>query len=288
MNKKSILSILLILIFGCSVWWFTSRNNTQEPAQETVSASPSVSASPTATPKLIPAPISITSPKYNELVDGVITVTGRARIFENQFSVQLKDTAGNVLYRQDAVMSDAKEAGVFGNYSVKIPVPLSDSSVVNVNPIYKIEVFSYSPKGDGSFEGYASVQVKLKSLDISRVYVAYTVGDDCEKVALYPREVVKSSQIIYMTLIELLKGPNSIDLGLGATNNIPAGVRINSYRQIGNTAYVDFDQTLQQGVAGSCRVLAIRSQITNTLKQFLGISNVVISIDGKTEGILQP
>ncbi len=54
------------------------------------------------------------------------------------------------------------------------------------------------------------------------------------------------------------------------------------------TASVDFDEQLAYRVGGSCRVAAIRSQITETLKQFPGVKEVVISINGKTEDILQP
>ncbi len=53
-------------------------------------------------------------------------------------------------------------------------------------------------------------------------------------------------------------------------------------------AYVDFDKTLDQNVAGSCRVIAIRAEITQTLKQFPNVNDVIISIDGRTEDILQP
>ena len=52
--------------------------------------------------------------------------------------------------------------------------------------------------------------------------------------------------------------------------------------------YVDFSKELGIGVAGSCRVEAIRSQITETLKQFKNVENVIISIEKETENILQP
>jgi len=45
---------------------------------------------------------------------------------------------------------------------------------------------------------------------------------------------------------------------------------------------------LQYQVGGSCRVSAIRAQIIETLKQFSTVKNVVISINGRTEDILQP
>jgi len=45
---------------------------------------------------------------------------------------------------------------------------------------------------------------------------------------------------------------------------------------------------LEEAVGGSCRVTAIRSQIEQTLKQFSTVQSVIISIDNRTEDILQP
>lgn len=127
-----------------------------------------------------------------------------------------------------------------------------------------------------------------KPTETSTIYAAFLTNDDCNTVTLYPREIIKTPQFVYMSIAELLKGPTSDEKNKGATTQIPVGVKINSFRQVGSTAYVDFDQTLQQGIIGSCRVQAIRSQITSTLKQFFGLTNVLISIDGKTDNILQP
>ncbi|PIP22172.1 MAG: hypothetical protein COX38_02115, partial [Candidatus Nealsonbacteria bacterium CG23_combo_of_CG06-09_8_20_14_all_39_25] len=48
------------------------------------------------------------------------------------------------------------------------------------------------------------------------------------------------------------------------------------------------DEQLEFQVGGSCKVSAIRAQITQTLKQFPTVDEVVISINGRTEDILQP
>ncbi|HPP18950.1 MAG TPA: GerMN domain-containing protein, partial [Candidatus Dojkabacteria bacterium] len=53
-------------------------------------------------------------------------------------------------------------------------------------------------------------------------------------------------------------------------------------------ARVDFSKELEEGVAGSCKVESIRAQIEETLKQFDNIDSVIISVEGKVEGILQP
>ena len=54
------------------------------------------------------------------------------------------------------------------------------------------------------------------------------------------------------------------------------------------TLLVDFDPQLEFQVGGSCRVAAISSQIRQTLMQFPTVKSVIISIDGRTEDILQP
>ena len=53
-------------------------------------------------------------------------------------------------------------------------------------------------------------------------------------------------------------------------------------------ARADFSEGLQQGVGGSMRVLGIRQQIETTLMAIPGITSVILSVEGETEGILQP
>lgn len=113
---------------------------------------------------------------------------------------------------------------------------------------------------------------------------------DCSKVYPASRTIPKTPAVARAALEELLKGPTEQEKADGYLSNIiNSGVKIQSLTidQQG-TAKVDFDETLERGVGGSCRVAAIRSQITNTLKQFPTVKNVIISIDGRTEDILQP
>ena len=80
--------------------------------------------------------------------------------------------------------------------------------------------------------------------------------------------------------------PITIDPG-GTT--IPSGARLKSVAaDAEGIVRADFATTLDRGVGGSCRVAAIREQITRTLKQFPEVRDVVISVNGRTEDILQP
>ncbi len=110
---------------------------------------------------------------------------------------------------------------------------------------------------------------------------------NCEKVYSVERQVFKNKAMI-QALEELLKGPTVEEQEKGYLTNINPGVNINSLVVENNIAKVNFDEQLGYQVGGSCRVMAIRSQITGTLVQFSEINDVVISIDGRTEDVLQP
>jgi spore germination protein GerM len=115
------------------------------------------------------------------------------------------------------------------------------------------------------------------------------MGNDCSQVFAVERELTATQNLERAALEELLRGPTAAERNQGYTTNIPSGAQIQSFAvDAAGTARVDFDQRLEQGVAGSCRVMAIRSEITQTLLQFPNISSVVISINGRTEDILQP
>jgi len=86
----------------------------------------------------------------------------------------------------------------------------------------------------------------------------------------------------------LLEGPTRTEYDEGYYTNLNPDVKIQRLAIENGLAEVDFDETLEGSVGGSCRVTAIRSQIIQTLKQFPTVENVIISIDGRTEDILQP
>ena len=110
----------------------------------------------------------------------------------------------------------------------------------------------------------------------------------CNKVFPVQRVVSKTQAVARTALEELLKGPTEKEKSEGFFTSINSGVKIQKLTVENGVAKVDFDEQLQFQVGGSCRVSAIRAQIAETLKQFSTIQEVVISIDGRTEDILQP
>lgn len=111
---------------------------------------------------------------------------------------------------------------------------------------------------------------------------------DCSRTIAVERQVPKTLAVAKTAVETLLRGATQKEIDQGFVSNINSGVRIQKLTIENGTAKVDFDERLEFQVGGSCRVAAIRAQITETLKQFSTVDNVIISINGRTEDILQP
>jgi len=140
-----------------------------------------------------------------------------------------------------------------------------------------------------------SVPVKIKATGETQTVMAYFgyegMGDtgSCNDVIALERIIPKTQAVARAAIEELLKGPTEQEKILGWYSSINSGVKIQSLSiDADGLARIDFDEQLEYQMGGSCRVAAIRAQITQTLKQFSSVKNVIISIDGRTEDILQP
>jgi spore germination protein GerM len=110
----------------------------------------------------------------------------------------------------------------------------------------------------------------------------------CEEVFPVRKIVSFDRGSARVAIEELLKGPSEKEILEGYFTSINSGVNLQKISIEGNVARVDFDETLESGVGGSCRVVAINKQIEETLKQFPSVREVIVSIDGRTEDMLQP
>jgi spore germination protein GerM len=118
---------------------------------------------------------------------------------------------------------------------------------------------------------------------------------------LVERTVPRTPQIASAALDQLLWGPDpgeayatSLPLPdevLGSGARAPSWgprVRLLKLTITDGVALANFGPELQAYGGGSARVGLIRSQIETTLRQFPAVREVVIAIEGQTEGILQP
>jgi len=233
------------------------------------------------------ANIKVSEPKSNQEVTFPFKVTGEARVFENVLNVRLKDSKGTVLF-EDFETANSPDMGIFGPFEENINYLLKEPESQDVI----LEVYWLSPK-DGSEIDMVTIPLKLVLGDTTKLKVFFNNSNldpevSCNKVFPVERIVPKTQAPARLALEMLLSGPKYRDLADGYFSSINMDVRIQQLVVEERIARADFDDQLEFQVGGSCRVSAIRAQITETLKQFPTVDSVVISINGRTEDILQP
>lgn len=115
-------------------------------------------------------------------------------------------------------------------------------------------------------------------------------GNECENVMALERTVEKKYESNVINTVRGLLTPLSSDeLSKGWISSIPEGTYLRNITVKDGVAQVVFSSALKN-VAGSCRVMAIRSQIEKTILQFSYIKKVNICIDDncQQDEILQP
>ena len=159
----------------------------------------------------------------------------------------------------------------------------------------KLVFYNENPSGELERNKTLTLLIKLIKSSSEKIIVrAYFNNNQmdanisCTKVFSVNREILKTTAVARVALEELLKGPTVSEQHAGFSTSLNKGIKIQSLVIENGVAKVDFNEELGKGVAGSCKVQAIRAQIAETLKQFSTIKSVVISINSATEDILQP
>jgi len=287
MKKNILIAILAILALGLAGYTvFLSYQGKNKPAQ-TVTQTLVQNNAAQSTDNQDTANIHIFSPKSGDTVGLPIKVLGEVRVFENQFSIRVKDSKGNIL-AEEIAMGENGDAGQYNLFQKEINY--QDPKTTEGT----IEVFDYSAK-DGSEIDKVIIPVKFgyvaNALNIQVFFSnsqKNTNAADCKKVYPLYRRIAYTKNTAEAAITELLKGPTPDEINQGYSTSINSGTQLKSINIKNSTATIDFDQTLQSGVSGSCKVANIRSQIEKTVEQFGTVNNVVITIDGNTIDILQP
>lgn len=113
-------------------------------------------------------------------------------------------------------------------------------------------------------------------------------SEDCSKVFPVSRTILNAETFGPGALETLLKGVSKEEKESGYFTSLNEGVLLQKFEIKDKVAYVDFNSRFNEKMGGSCRVQNIKSQIENTLNNLPDIDSVVISVNGQTEGILEP
>jgi hypothetical protein len=288
-NSIKISLIVIILVVVAGIFYL-------KKIQMAVSPSPSVTSTPLSS--ISPSPVAIsdliqvTTPVANDIIDPSkpLTISGRARgdwYFEASFPVKLVDANGNILSQSSIQTSE--------NWMTEDFVPFEKQLQFSKPTTLTGELILHNDNPSGLSSNDRELRIPLK-FNIATTSVKVFFGNniknpgaaDCNLAYAVNRTVPKTAEVARAALEELLKGVNAEEAKVGYMTSINSGVKIKSLTIVNGIARVDFDQTIQQNVGGSCRVSNIRAQITDTLMQFQTVKSVVISVDGNTEEALQP
>jgi len=138
-----------------------------------------------------------------------------------------------------------------------------------------------------------------------QVYFAHTsLAGDAGCVKSVTRSIPHTQAVGRAAIEELLKGPTAEERAAGFWNAIPDPaqvaalrehigytgdqVRLNSLRIVDGVAYVDFSLEIEAHGGGSARVMCLRQEVIQTLEEFSTVWEVIISVEGRTEDVLQP
>ncbi len=235
--------------------------------------------------------IRIDSPRPNESIKSPLKITGQARgnwFFEADFPIRLLDEDGSDLGQAIGEAKGQWMAEDFVPFSAELEftAPKGKTGLL----ILKKDNPSGLPENNDALRvpiifGPTAEKMKIK------VYFNNSKLDpefSCNKVFPVEREIAKTEAVARAALEELLKGATEEEKANGFFSNINPGVKIQSLSIENGVARVDFNEQMEFQIGGSCRVAAISAQIRETLKQFSTVGEVVISINGRTEDILQP
>lgn len=276
-SKKTfyIVLVLLVSLVGIIFYQSLERKKNQPPEGEIpVVKNPS---------------IVLESPKAGDLLDGKVVIKGTAKgwFFEGSFPYYLKDSDGNII--------SAGPIQSKSDWMTADPVAFDQTVEFFTDKTEGVLVLQKdNPSDDRSLDEKIEIPVKFVPSEGMKLNVffgnsIYNPNQiDCGKVYPVVRTVKKDPKTATMAIKELLKGTTNSELQEGYSTSLNSGIELNKITIANGEAKVDFNSVLGEGVAGSCRVGQIRAQIESTLKQFPTVTSVVISIDGVSEGILQP
>lgn len=238
--------------------------------------------------------IFVTSVRPHQEISSKLLVEGAARgfwFFEASFPVRIYDSNNNELGMAVAQAQDDWMTEKF------VPFQVAIQFLAAATQRGTLVLEKDNPSGLPENADELRIPVVFRKSGVSEtttnLKVFFNNGKldpefSCDKVFAVSREVPKTQAVARAALEELLKGPAERDKALGFITSINSGVKIQKLTIEDDTAKVDFNSQLEFQTGGSCRVAAIRMQITETLKQFPSVKDVIISIDGRTEDILQP
>lgn len=293
--KNTLIVVLIIIVIGLGYWVL---KDSKDVAQIDNSAATSTVIGTTDGNNIVKTiEVEIASPQIGAVVASPVAVEGKARggwFFEANLPLKVLDAAGKVVGTGNAMAT--------GEWMTNEPVPFKGSISYQVakDQDGTLVIAKDNPSGMPKNDGEVRVPVKLVAGGSTatgemtvKAYFSNKKFDpnatDCGKTYPVERKVAKTLEVAKTAMAELLKGPSVTETADKYYTSINSGVTVRSLSIDDGVAKIDLSSKISEGLGGSCKVSAVRSQIENTLKQFPTIKSVVISVNGGSpDEALQP
>lgn len=203
----------------------------------------------------------------NVEVANPLTVTGRARTFENNVVLRARAADGSLI--TETFTTATGEMGQHSPYRATLWLTRDPGQRVIV------EALEYSAK-DGAEQSLVRVE---RPFNVETVEARLFLPDkDCTAVHPSSRRIPKSISMARL-LVEALIADRATPF--------PKGSRVESINLRDGTLTVDFNERLRN-VGGSCAAQMIRASVTETLRALPSVKKVVITAAGSEALALQP
>lgn len=264
---------MTVVAMGCGAPQPSSQTPSAQPAEEATTATTTTATATTAEGTTAVADDEPTPQPEREItIDAIdianpIVVSGRARTFENNVVLRVRDARGKLLI--ETTTTSTGEMGQHNPYRATLWVPRDPEGRVTV------EALEYSAK-DGSER---SLVADTRAYDVPLIDVRLHLPDaNCTRVAPVARRIPKSVAMARLLVEALLAEPHG---------PFPQGARVQSVNLRNGVVTVDFNERLQN-VGGACAARMIRESVTATLKELPSVKSVVITAGGSEKLALQP
>lgn len=295
MNKYIWIALVaVIIILGISIYFgLTSQKNNKTVTNQNITSNKNVAleneninTNTNASQATTVDSLVVDSPEENDLITSPLVVSGEAKgtwFFEGEFPIKLLDKNNSQIAFGNAIAQGEWMTEDF----VPFKATLNFTSKKSEKGILVLAKNNPSGLAENNLEVRIPVNIQSSNTITLKVYFGSTTKDpnaeNCQTTYPVERTVPTTDRIATAAIEELLKGPIDTEKDLGYFTSINKGVLLQSILIENGTARVDFNEQLEAGVSGSCNVQKIRSQITETLKQFSTVQNVIISINGNRE-----
>jgi hypothetical protein len=266
--------LLIIVSFLCLACGPSSAPPAAPPADAPSSSQSSAPPAPPAQPSSRPAPVERNIYLDSVEVANPVIATGRARTFENNVALRLRDARGALI--SETFTTSTGEMGHHNPYRGTLWVTRDPDGEITV------EALEYSAK-DGSEQSLASLTRPFTVEPIDATL--YFPDTNCTAVHPHTRRIPKSVSHARLLVETLIAGP--LPAERGAAPPFPTGSRVESVNLRNGVLTVDFNERLQN-VGGACQAQMIRESVTRTLQTLPSVKKVVITAGGSEAHALQP